>query len=132
MRTTTSDYLLSLLCGVALLLVTRFVYDFAVILVPDTWLILGADPLARLAFARLLLFAVLAMLVALPLSWSFARHAATRSTHVIIAGAACATALFLLLETVQPHPFPRWLDFAKAAILFAVLPLGVYLWWDRR
>ena len=131
MRAIAHEYLLSLLCGVALLLVVRFAYALGVVLLPDVWLMDGLDPLARLAFARLLLFAVLTAVVVLPLSWPLARHAATRSLHVTFAGAACAAALFLLLESMQPQPFPRWLGFAQAAVLFTALPLGVRFWWRR-
>lgn len=132
-RGNVNDALLSLLCGVALLGAVRVAYALAVGIVPDASLIAGNDPLARLAIARLVLFAVLVVPLALLLAWPLATHAMRKSVDTALPGAACGAVLFLLLEWAMPqaHPFPRWMDIARAIVLFAALPLGAVFWWRR-
>lgn len=126
------DNLLSLLCGLALLAATRMLYGLFTEYLPDALLLSGADPLARLAFARFILFTALVALLALPLSWPLARHAGSRDLSTALPGAACALGLFLLLERTQFFsPFPAWLDFACGAVLFAALPMATGFWWRR-
>lgn len=130
MRDAINDILLSLLSGIALLIVVRAAYGLSVGWLPDLWLMNGDNPLARLAFARLVLFTMLVAVCALPLSWPLAKHAASRNLNAALPGAACAALLFLLLETAFPAgPFPRWLAFACTTVLFAALPAGTMVWW---
>lgn len=132
MRDALNDVLLSLLSGIALLIVVRAAYAASVSYLPDAWLMEGGNPLARLAAARLLLFAALVAFCALPMAWPLARHAASKTPNTALPGAACASLLFLLLEFAFPAgPFPRWLEFGCAAVLFVALPLATRFWWRR-
>lgn len=127
-----NDSLLSLLTGLALLIVVRAAYTLSVDYIPDALLIDGSYPLARLALARFLLFTLLVAALALPLCWPLARHAKDRALNVALPGATCALVLFLLLERVlQFDPFPGWLDLARGAVLFAAVPLATRSWWRR-
>ncbi|HEX7029746.1 MAG TPA: hypothetical protein VF254_04060 [Gammaproteobacteria bacterium] len=132
MRDSVNDMLLSLLTGIALLIAVRAAYALSVDYIPDALLIAGSYPLARLAFARLLLFAVLAAAIALPLCWPLAEHAKNKVLNTALPGSACALVLFLLLERLQLDPFPAWLDFACGAVLFVALPLATNFWWRRK
>lgn len=130
LRDALNDTLLSLLCGIALLVVVRAAYQLSVGWLPDPWLMAGDDPLARLALARLVLFGAIVVAFAMPLAWPLARHAARRDLNAALPGAACAAVLFVLLETVlDTHPFPRWMDHARALLLFAALPVATCAWW---
>lgn len=132
MNKTINDILLSLLTGIALLVIVRAGYALSVDYLPDAWLMNGSHPLARLAFARFLLFSACVALLALPLCWPLATHANNKVANTTLPGAACALLLYLLLERVQRlDPFPFWLDLACGAVLFAALPLAARFWWRR-
>jgi len=125
-----NDAALSLICGLALLLAVRAAYTLAVGHVPDTLLLDGSDPIARLALARFLLFAVIVAPLALLLLWPLARRAVQRDLIVAIPGASCATVLFVLIEHAQSFdPFPMWFNVARALLLFTAFPAALLLWW---
>lgn len=131
-RASINDIFLSLLTGIALLITVRAAYALSVDYIPDALLMDGGHPLARLAFARFLLFTILVAILALPLCWPLAKHAATRVLNTTVPGAACALALYLMFEFAQRwDPFPMWLDLACGTVLFAGLPLATNFWWRR-
>lgn len=123
------NILLSLLCGLALLGSTRFVYAFAVVQLPDTQLMTGTDPMMRLALARLLLFTFIVVVIALVIALPLHRLRDRPGLLFAMPGASCAAMLFVLLEQWQRFdPFPAWFTVARAVALFIALPVTLFLW----
>lgn len=130
MKSDFNDTALSLICGLALLLAVRATYGFGVDHVPDSFLMDGIDPIARLALARFILFIIIAVPLAMLLSWPLARHATRRDVVIAMPGASCAAILFLLMQQWQQFdPFPMWFTVARAIALFALFPMALLAWW---
>lgn len=133
MKNDFNDTALSLICGLAFLLAVRATYAFGVNYVPDSFLMEGLDPIARLAFARFILFIIITVPLALLLVWPLARHATRRELVVAMPGASCAAILFLLMQHWQQFdPFPMWFTVARAIALFALFPAALLAWWRMR
>ena len=125
-----NDTALSLVCGLAMLLTVRATYAFVVDYVPDTFLMEGLDPIARLALARFILFMIVAAPLAMLMAWPLARHATRRELVVAMPGASCAAILFLLMQHWQQFdPFPLWFSVSRALALFALFPAALLVWW---
>lgn len=130
MKNDFNDTALSLICGLALLLSVRAAYAFGVDYVPDSFVMDGLDPIARLALVRFILFLVIAVPFSLMLAWPLARHASRRQLVVAMPGASCAAILFLLMQQWQQFdPFPWWFTVSRAIALFALFPAALLVWW---
>lgn len=130
MKNDFNDTVLSLICGLALLLAVRAAYALGVNYVPDSFLMEGLDPIARLALARFILFILITAPLAFLLVWPLARHATHRDLVVAMPGASCAAILFLLMQHWQHFdPFPIWFSVARAIALFALFPAALLAWW---
>lgn len=137
MRTRINDTLLSIFCGLALLVTVRAGNTWLVSYLPDEWLFLRSwswlSPLDRLALARLFLFLPIVAVGAILLSWPLAHHASKRDYALTMPGAACAAVVyFLATQASGYHPYPIWLDVVRALLLFAAFPAATWLWWRRR
>lgn len=127
-----NDLFLSLLSGLLLVAAARVSFDLLVGLLPDAAIMSGGNPILRLSLARLALFALVVAIVAIPFAWPL-RYAELRDPATTLPGAACAAVLYYLLARVQYfHPFPAWLDVARALLLFVALPLAASFWWRGR
>lgn len=134
LRTELGDALLSIMCGLALLVAARALNTFVLPLLPDDLRLLTFagwwSPLDRLAVSRLLLFIPVVAVLAPLLTWPLAQHASRRDIVIALPGAACAAVLFFLLARTNAHyPFPLWLDIGRGLLLALALLVSVLAWW---
>lgn len=123
------DTAISLALGLLLLMFALAAYRFAMrVWVDEVYFFNGVNPLARIALARLAIFAVCTLPAGILLAFMYRRYATSPRMDNLSAGAALAGFMFLMLQNAGGFdPLPWWFDAMRAALLFAALPFGYLL-----
>ena len=122
------DTAVALVFGLLLLMLALSAYQTGMSFwVDEVHFFTGSNPLAQVAAARLLLFALCALPAGLLFGWIYLRVSATARLDILISGASLSAFLFLLMQDARGFdPMPWWFDVTRAALLFLAMPAGWY------